>query len=181
MAKKSPNGDPPSLDQANFYQDLVETSQDLFWQRDAPGHLAYLNPAWEAVFGYAVAKMLGRPITNFQPAESRPADGGCFAAVAKHGKVKDYETILLAKSGQPIHLAFNAVAMRDTAGNLAGAQGTAFDIGERKLTEKKLKESEARYRFISDNAHDIIWCLSPPGRACDHAESPFWASSLKKL
>jgi PAS domain S-box-containing protein len=160
MAKKSPDDYPSSPDQANFYQDLVETSRDLFWQCNALGHYTYLNPAWESVFGYAVTEMLGRPITDFQPAESRSTDGGCFAAVAKHGKVKDYETILLAKSGQRIHLAFNAVAIRDAAGNLAGARGTAFDIGERKLTEQKLKESEARYRFISENAHDIIWCLS---------------------
>lgn len=36
-------------------------------------------------------------------------------------------------------------------------QGTIFDITESKLTEEKLRESEERYRLISENTNSVVW------------------------
>ncbi|MCX8026931.1 MAG: PAS domain S-box protein [Thermodesulfovibrionales bacterium] len=48
---------------------------------------------------------------------------------------------------------------RDSAGNPLKISGVIQDITERKKVEKELKESEAKYRFLTENIADVVWIL----------------------
>jgi len=125
-----------------MYQDLVETSQDLIWRCDAAGCYTYLNVAWEEVFGYTTAEMLGRKFTDFQSPEQAALDLVVFEKLIGGGSIKNYETIHLGKDGREIHLAFNAKFLSDGAGAIEGSFGTAYNISGRKLAEARLRESD---------------------------------------
>jgi len=52
------------------------------------------------------------------------------------------------------------IPFRDENGKIIGIIGLSFDVTERRLAEKKLKESEQRYQFIVENTDDILWLMN---------------------
>jgi PAS domain S-box-containing protein len=143
------------------YRDLVETSQNLIWKCNVEGQLTFLNPAWEDTHGYELSEMLGRQFTDFQLPEVAARDNREFRRHLEGGAVTGYETTHISKSGEVIHLVFNAIPMLDDDGQVVGTQGTAYDITERKQAEEELRESEKRYRALFEGAPDAIFLADP--------------------
>ena len=54
--------------------------------------------------------------------------------------------------------------IRDAEGQLAGSVHVARDVSERKRAEEALRESEAKYRDLFENANDLIQSVTPEGR-----------------
>lgn len=130
------------------YRDLVETSQNLIMQIDKKGRFKYLNPAWENVLGYQVNDLLGKIFFDYQPPENSKKDRKAFKHLYKGGKLNQYETIFVKRSGDPVNLVFNAIPLMGPKGNIIGAQGTAVDITERIITERENKILEKKMYHI---------------------------------
>ncbi|MEP0886595.1 PAS domain S-box protein, partial [Trichocoleus sp. ST-U3] len=114
------------------YRALVEASQDVIWSVDTEGRYTFVNCAVKQVYGYEPEEMLGRPFTDFMPPEQMAKDLDIFQSLLAGGAVFQYETINLARDGNPIQLMVNAIARRDPEGNILGATGTASNITQRK-------------------------------------------------
>lgn len=54
--------------------------------------------------------------------------------------------------------------------------GIIYDITEQKIAESKIKESEAKYRLLAENAKDVIWVLN-----LTHAKYTFISQSIFEL
>jgi PAS domain S-box-containing protein len=54
--------------------------------------------------------------------------------------------------------------VRDARGNIIGSVSVVRDITEHKLMEKKLKESETKYRIVAENTYDFEFWLNPQGQ-----------------
>lgn len=136
------------------YRDLVETARDLIFRCDRDGRFTYLNPAWEKTLGYPIDDMLGHRFAEFKTQEQAQKDLQIFQGILAGTPTLAYETTYLAKTGEPIHLVFNAVFSRDEQGNIIGTHGTAVDITERKQAEDALRQSEARFRSLVDSSRN---------------------------
>src|SRR5919199_267664 len=145
------------------YRDLIETSQDTIWSVDAEGRFTFVNQAVKQIYGYEPEEMLGRPFTDFQLPEQRTKDREVFQHVLAGERFFQYETTHLAKDGRPIHLLFNAIALRDNQGNVLGTTGTASDITKRKQAEEAMKASEKKYRALVEASQDMIWSVDVEG------------------
>lgn len=132
------------------YRTLVETSQGLIWRVDKLGRFIYLNPAWEKTHKYTIKEMLGRPFVDFQTPEQAKKDTEIFDNILKGEEYFEYETSHISKEGETVHLVFNAIVLKDKNGSVTGAQGTAYDITERKRWEEELR----KFKFISDSSND---------------------------
>ena len=146
-----------------LYHSLVETSQDLIWQCDAEGSYTFLNLAWEGVLGYKLDEMLGKAFTDFQTPESAERAVAEYRRLMNGHSVNGFETTLIGKNGNLIHLVFNAAFMRDEQGNVIGSSGTAYDISERKRAEDELRRAKAdaeaantaKSQFLANMSHEI--------------------------
>jgi PAS domain S-box-containing protein len=152
MTTKVPEPSPVASDFLAIVQDLVETSQDLVWQCDGQGRYIFLNPAWEVTFGYRHEEMLGRKFSDFQSPEFAERDTREFARLMQGATLARYQTVHLGKSGNPIHLVFNAKCVRDATGTIVGTRGIAHDVTERVLAETSLRESEEKFKFVFDHS-----------------------------
>jgi PAS domain S-box-containing protein len=133
------------------YRSLVETAQELVWKCDSEGRFTYLNPAWERTHGYTIEEMLGRRFGEFQRPEVSERDRREFSRRLAGGGVGEYETTHVSKPGRELTLLFNAIPLRDSAGTIVGAQGTAIDITERKRVEREREITIALLRLVNES------------------------------
>jgi two-component system cell cycle sensor histidine kinase/response regulator CckA len=146
------------------YRNLVETSHDLIWSVDARGRWTFVNQAVRQIYGYEPAEMLGRPFTDFQTREQAGRDLKVFGEI-KEGRARfNYETVHLRKDGTPVGLNFNAVVLRDGAGEMVGATGTAQDITERRRSEQARDRLHSLTRATLESTADGILVVNVAGK-----------------
>lgn len=147
------------------YRNLVETVSDLIWSVDSLGRWTFVNQACFRILGYTPEEMLGRPFTDFQRPEVSEQDLAVFSEILQGKSYFNYVTEHIRKDGTPVMLRFNAITLRDSAGNVIGTTGTATDITEQLrieheslMLQKQLQQSqkmEAIGQLASGIAHDL--------------------------
>jgi PAS domain S-box-containing protein len=90
-----------------------------------------------------------------------------FVAKADLGRPEEREWTYIRKDGRRLPVLLSVTALFDEQGNVSGYLGIAADLTERKRAEAALRETEANYRALFDQAGDGISILSPEGRYVD--------------
>ncbi len=142
------------------YRLLAEQVRDVIYALDPQGRFTYLNPKVEEILGYKPGELLGRPSTDILTPQSQRRAQEIFARAAR-GKdpFSFYELDMLKKDGSGIvPVEIGTVTVRDAMGRVAGWQGIARDITERKQLEQQLLRTErfhALGEMASGVAHDF--------------------------
>jgi len=149
------------------FRGIAERSFDAIILTDLEGRITYASPAVERITGYGRNELLGASFQKFLP-ESEISKGFRLLSQALEGEMPEsVEANILRKDGSIACLEFHAsLILMD--GKLAGFQGIARDITERKQMEselrrhsehleevvlertRKLAESESRFRELAD-------------------------------
>lgn len=141
----------------SHFRRLVETSNDLIWEIDADRRWTYLSPrAARQIFGREAEALVGRAFTETQPAEEHTRTAEMLDRVLAGEMVSRFHTLHFDSLGAPISLSFNATPVRDAAGRVRGASGTATDIGERLAREAQLAAALAEQELIFEAASEGI-------------------------
>jgi PAS domain S-box-containing protein len=146
---------------------IVEHAQDLIYYCDPGGRFTYVNPAAARVMKYEERELLGRHFLtlirpDFQPAarefyerqfaERIPNTYFEFAAVTKAGGI-----VWIGQHVQLVH----------EGGKVTGVHAIARDITRQKEAEERLRQSEARYRSLIQDAAYGIYRSTVDGRILD--------------
>jgi PAS domain S-box-containing protein len=147
----------------SVYHNLMDSSQNMFWLCDLDGTVTYINQAWESVVGYTIEEMIGKNFTSFQNSENAEKTITKFYNLLNGECSKDYETDLIDKNGNVIHLILKAQVVVGDKGVILGACGTAEDKSAPKKVVAKLEVENERLlnvignkdRLFSIVAHDL--------------------------
>ena len=137
----------------------LEFSPDAVYINDANGVFLYGNKAAEELIGYSREELIGKSFLelNLLPPEyfELGAKGLEKNIAGKPTGPVEYQ--LIRKDGSLIPVEISAYPIGQ--GETMEAIGIARDITGRKQAEIELRESEERYRLVTDNVTDVIWTL----------------------
>jgi PAS domain S-box-containing protein len=119
-------------------------------------HIIDINPSALRMLGLSGSRLIGQNITDHL---------GKWGYLAKKytGVMEAIDEITLGEGEAQRWFEFHLSALRDKQSNVVGKMVTITNITDRKRTENLLRESEASYRQIVENASDIIYRTDAQG------------------
>ncbi|MGA9362820.1 MAG: PAS domain S-box protein [Bacteroidota bacterium] len=137
-----------------MYHGLFETSRDIVFITSVDGTFIDVNQAGVEAFGFEdKSEMMGVNIPGMLYVD--PEDRKRFRKkIARNGYAMDYELRLKKKNGEIMDVVETSTPIRNERGEIIAYRGILRDVTERKALERKLKESEEKYRSLIDASPD---------------------------
>ena len=149
-----------------LYRMLAENITDVIWTVDENHNYTYVSPSIFDLLGYSSEELLGCPLNMALTPGSRSyvqkATAKAIERLSKNGgrpfdlSLMEYE--MVHKSGKRIWVEVRNSFLTDHNGIVNGMIGVTRDISVRKEAQRKIVESEKKYRNLFENGSDLI-CL----------------------
>lgn len=146
-------------EQLAFIQQLIEAVPQPIFFKDAAGRYLGVNSTWERFFGIPRTQFIGKTVFELYPHNPELArrhhdrDQELFAARGS----QSYEAAIAAADGRVHHTIYNKATFSRPDGSVAGLIGIITDVTGLKEAEAALRESEARFRDLTELSSDWYW------------------------
>ncbi len=110
----------------------------------------------ENIFDYQRQEVIGKPVAMLYPPDEAARLPTVFEAMRKHKEGFTGEWALIRKSGEEFPTLFTTHPILDSKGKTIAGLSIAIDISKRVEAELALRESEERFRRLSDAAEEGI-------------------------
>jgi PAS domain S-box-containing protein len=147
-------------DSEERYRDLVENTGEGLGVVDPEENFRYANPAACEIFGMPSDQLIGKSLITFLDDKAIEEIQHQTRKRSK-GEKSFYEICVNRPDGTKRWIIVTATPQYDVQGRFSGTFGIFRDITESRKAQEKLKESEKRYREISDLTNDWIWEINP--------------------
>lgn len=182
MAKKNLNNLANSATQDTDYRErsmmlqaIVDGANYSIISTDLDGTIRSVNNAASRMLGYLADELIGQHTPALfhdteevtRRAKSLSDELGefiepgfdVFVAKAKRGIAEELEWTYIHKDGSRIPILLSVTPLRDESGQINGFLGISFDITERVLIKRALREEEERYRLLFEKVGDSIFLM----------------------
>ena len=139
--------------QIEFILGATKTGLDII---DSDFNLRYVDPAWQKVYGDPADR---KCFDYFMGAKEPCPDCGIVEAL-RTGEPTTTEETLVREGNRPIQV--TTIPFRNEEGELLFAE-VNVDLTERRRVEAALRESEAKFRAITEAAQDAILMMDASG------------------
>jgi PAS domain S-box-containing protein len=156
--------DERALHQANeTLKMLIQACPLRIMVLDLGGNVQSWNARSERDLGWTQGETLGRPLPLVTEVD-REGFAEYLEAIKAGHIFEGVEKRVRRKDGSELDISLWAAPLRNPRGEIVGSVTAAADITERKQNERKLRESEERYRELFENAYDIVYAIDLQGQ-----------------
>jgi PAS domain S-box-containing protein len=154
-----------------FNRQIVESSSECIKILNLKGDLLYMSPKGQELLGIDDL----HPYLNTSWIELWGDEGREMArdaiSRAKAGKIGSFQSFGQTMRGERKWWDTAVTPIRDASGNIEQLLAVSRDITEQRQAEDALRESEARFRTLSESAPVLIWVNGPEG--CEYVNHQY--------
>jgi PAS domain S-box-containing protein len=149
------------------WRSITEAMPQLVWTARPDGYVDYQSTQFGEYFGIPEEKMLGWQWLELLHPDDRERTRLAWQAAIEQDSDYDLEVRLRRFDGVYRWFKTRGVRIRDREGASLKWFGTCTDITDGKKTEEALRESEHRWRSLTEALPQLVWTAMPDG-ACDY-------------
>ncbi len=136
----------------NYLKNILEHSADIVITTDLNGSVVEFNKAAEEILEYKKEDVIGKPADEFYLDKNERKN--ILEIVNKKGKINNYETRFMTKSGKILHVSLTLSHLKDNSGKVIGTVGISRDV----TVKKELDQMKLDFMYML--THDIKSPLS---------------------
>ena len=152
--------------------ELFEQAPEAIAVLTTDDRIVRVNKEFSRMFGYEADEVLGQALNDLIVPEADHEKSKQFTRQLKQGRQVEVETVRRRKDGSYVHVSLLAVPVMTASGEQAANFAIYRDITERKRSEERLRESEARFQAMADKAPVMIWTTGTDG-LCNYFSKPW--------
>jgi len=134
---------------------LIDHNPDGVYSFDAKGIFISVNDAVCRITGYSREELMRINFGSLLVPEDEEKVWRHFEK-ALNGEAQNYETSIIRKDGGRVALSVTNTPII-VKGEIIGVYGIAKDITRSKQADKALRESERKYRLLTEKMTDVVW------------------------
>ncbi|MDX2229548.1 MAG: PAS domain S-box protein [Leptolyngbyaceae cyanobacterium bins.349] len=144
------------------FRRIVENASDVIITVALNGTITYVSPIAFNLFGYTSTELIGTHAATLVYPDDLHLSADTYQRVMETGEPHEYEHRILHRDGSIRYVVSNVSLYQDEHGN-SMMLAIVRDITDRKRLEEELRQSEAKFRRIVENASDLIATATPDG------------------
>src|SRR5260221_10475793 len=142
---------------------LVEALPQLVWSAAPDGACDYFSSQWTQYTGVAESELLGWRWMDVLHPDDRQSTRQVWTDSVAGRRPYDVEYRVRRHDGTYGWFKTRGVPIRDGKGNIVKWFGSCTDITDRKRAEEALRESEQRWRSLTEALPQLVWSATPDG------------------
>lgn len=167
----------------NHYRMLIKNVSDMILVLDADGTIRYQSPSVEAITGFKMQNIKGRPVFDYiHPDDLAMAERTFSTHLKQPGPVPALELRIKGRQGHWIFVEALANNLLDDPA-ISGIVINARDITARRRMEQEVRESEEKHRRLLNSIQSPVLALKKDMSIyyCNQAYSDFVGRSIPEL
>lgn len=138
------------------FRSIFENTVIGLYRTSPDGKIMLANPALINMLGFSSFEELTKRNLTVEGFESEKARIKFITEIEKNGSVIGFEAMWKRADGTPLYVRESGRAVKDVSGKTIFYEGVVEDVTNEKLAKAALKESEEKYRIITENSADVI-------------------------